>query len=133
MGDLVARLVAYLDEHAPPGQLATYRGGQLPAGATHLYPDPDVTVDALLATVPDHQVAELVDLAARAQHAGLLAHLAGARPGRDRRAGVRRALARRRPPRSCRGITTVTADAQLRTSSRPPMTAINGRTTNRGR
>jgi len=95
--DLVARLVAYLGEHASPGQLArsrgaeaviaracvvlsdwesTYRGGELPTGTAHLYRDPGVTVDALLAAVPDHQVAELVDLAARAHHAELLAHLA---------------------------------------------------------
>ncbi|MHA6631910.1 hypothetical protein ACU61A_41315 [Pseudonocardia sichuanensis] len=108
VADLVARLVAYLDEHAPPGRLATsrgaeavlaracvvltdwesaYRGGQLPDHAAHLYTDPGLTVDALLAAVPDHQVAELVELATRAHQAGLLARLAPAPPARAGIAG----------------------------------------------
>ncbi len=37
---------------------------------------PDTTVPDLLAAVPDHQVAELVELAARAHTSGTLAHLA---------------------------------------------------------
>jgi hypothetical protein len=52
---------------------SAYRGGEL---AARLYRDPDVTVDALLAAVADHQVAELVDLTVRAHHAGLLTYLA---------------------------------------------------------
>lgn len=103
VGDLVARLVAYLAEHAPPGRLArsrgaeavlaracvvltdwetAYRTGQLPDHTAPRYADPGLTVDALLAAVPDHQVAELVDLTARAHHAGLLAQLAPAPPAR---------------------------------------------------
>jgi hypothetical protein len=103
VGDLVARLVAYLAEHAPPGQLArsrgaeaalaracvvltdwetAYRTGQLPDHTAARYADPGLTVDALLAAVPSHQVAELVDITARAHHAGLLARLAPAPPAR---------------------------------------------------
>jgi len=73
--DLVARLVAYLGQHAPPpGRFATsrgaeavlagacvvltdwesaYRGGQLPDRAARLHTNPNLTVDALLAAVPD--------------------------------------------------------------------------------
>lgn len=101
VGDLGARLVAYLAEHAPPGQLArsrgaeavlaracvvltdwetAYRTGQLPDHTAPRYAGLAPTVDALLAAVPDHQVAELVDLTARAHHAGLLARLAPAPP-----------------------------------------------------
>jgi hypothetical protein len=108
VGDLVARLVAYLARHAPLGRLAAsrgaeavltracvvltdwetaYRSGRLPARTAGLYTDPNVTVDALLAAVPDHQVAELVELAALAHHAGLLARLAPAPPARTGIAG----------------------------------------------
>ncbi len=108
VGDLAARLVAYLVEHAPPGRLATsrgaeavlaracvvltdwetaYRTGQLPDHAAGLYTDPNVTVDALLAAVPDHQVAEHVELATRAHHTGLLTRLAPAPPARTGIAG----------------------------------------------
>ncbi|WP_298800453.1 hypothetical protein [uncultured Pseudonocardia sp.] len=101
VGDLSTRLVVYLAAHAPPGRLArsrgaeavlaracvvltdwetAYRTGQLPDRTIPLYADPGLTVDALLAAVPDHQVAELVDLTTRAHHAGLLARLAPAPP-----------------------------------------------------
>jgi len=66
---------------------SAYRGGQLPDRAARLHTNPNLTVDALLAAVPDHQVAELVDLAARAHQAGLLAHLATAPPARAGIAG----------------------------------------------
>ncbi|MGE3661777.1 MAG: hypothetical protein AB7G09_10800 [Pseudonocardia sp.] len=108
VGDLVARLVAYLAEHAPPGQLArsrgaeavlaraclvltdweaAYRTGQLPDQTLARYSDPGLTVDALLGAAPDHQVNELVDLATRAHHAGLLARLAPAPPAAEGIAG----------------------------------------------
>jgi hypothetical protein len=95
--DLVERLVAYLATHAPPGRLAgsrgaeavlaracvvltdwetAYRTGELPAHVAHLHTDPDTTAAALLGAVPDHQVAELVELAARAHGSGVLARLA---------------------------------------------------------
>jgi hypothetical protein len=97
--DLVERLVAYLAAHAPPGRLAdtrgaeavlarvcvmltdwetAYRTGQLPAHLAPLYTDPDTTVPDLLDAVPTHQVAELVELAARAHRSGVLARLAPA-------------------------------------------------------
>lgn len=108
VGDLMARLVAYLAEHAPPGQLAhsrgaeavlaraclvltdwetAYRTGQLPDQTAARYADPGLTVGALLAAVPEHQVDELVDLATRAHHAGLLARLAPAPPAAEGIAG----------------------------------------------
>ena len=101
--DVAERLAVFLAAHAPPGRLATtrgaearlaracvvltdwetaYRTGQLPDHVAPLYTDPDTTVPDLLAAVPDHQVAELVDLAARADRAdradraGILARLA---------------------------------------------------------
>jgi hypothetical protein len=95
--DVTERLVAYLARHAPPGRLAdsraaearlaracvvltdwetAYRTGQLPDRAAVLYADPDTTVPDLLAAVPDHQVAELVELAIRADRADVLTRLA---------------------------------------------------------
>jgi hypothetical protein len=63
-----------------------YRTGQLPAHLGPLYADSDTAVPDLLAAVPDHQIAELVELAARAHTSGALAHLTpaatpGAGPG----------------------------------------------------
>ena len=99
--DLVERLVAFLGEHAPPGRLATgrgaeavlaracvvltdcesaYRGGALPPDAAARWAHPATTATDLLDAVPDHQVAELLDLAARAHTARALAHLAPAPP-----------------------------------------------------
>lgn len=96
--DLVERLVAYLAAHAPPGRLAdsraaearlarvcvvltdwesAYRTGQLPARFAALYTDPDTTVPDFLDAVGNHQVAELLELAIRADHAGVLARLPG--------------------------------------------------------
>lgn len=49
-----------------------YRAGELPAAAAALYDDPTTTVADLLAAVPDHQVAELVDLAALAHRRSVL-------------------------------------------------------------
>jgi hypothetical protein len=67
---------------------SAYRSGQLPDRTARLHTDPGLTVDALLAAVPDHQVAELVELATRAHHAGLLlARLAPAPPARTGIAG----------------------------------------------
>ncbi|MDN5920817.1 MAG: hypothetical protein L0I76_37900, partial [Pseudonocardia sp.] len=99
--DLARRLVAYLAAHAPPGRAGTrgaeavlaracvvltdlesaYRGGRLPAAAAARWADPATTIDTLLAAVPDDQVAELVELTARADTTGTLAHLAGGTPG----------------------------------------------------
>ncbi|MGI9000149.1 MAG: hypothetical protein ACR2GH_00625 [Pseudonocardia sp.] len=97
--DLTERLVAYLATHTPPGRLAdthgaeavlarvcvvltdwetAYRTGQLPAHLVPLYANPDTTVPDLLAAVPTHQVAELVELTARAHQSGVLARLAHA-------------------------------------------------------
>lgn len=96
--DLVERLAAYLATHAPPGHLAdsrgaearlarvcvvltdwesAYRTGQLPNHVAALYADPDTTVGDLLDAVGDHQVTELVELAIRADRAGVLARLPG--------------------------------------------------------
>jgi len=94
--DLTERLVAYLGAHAPPGHLANthgaeavlarvcvvltdwetaYRTGQLPTHLNPLYANPDTTVPDLLAAVPTHQVAELVELTARAHQSGMLTRL----------------------------------------------------------
>jgi hypothetical protein len=95
--DLVERLVAFLTDHAPPGQLAdtrgaeavlaracialtacesAYRGGQLAPADAARWADPATTATDLLDAVPDHQVAELVELTTRAHTAGLLPRLA---------------------------------------------------------
>lgn len=95
--DLIDRLVAFLAAYAPPGGLAdtrgaeavvarvcmvltdcesAYRGGHLPAAAAARWADPATTAADLLAAVPDHQVAELLDLITRAHTAGLLTRLA---------------------------------------------------------
>lgn len=95
--DLVDRLVAFLAAHAPPGGLAdtrgaeavvarvcmvltdcesAYRGGHLPPAAAARWADPATTAGDLLDAVPDHQVAELLDLITRTHTAGLLTRLA---------------------------------------------------------
>lgn len=95
--DLVDRLVAFLAAHAPPGHLAdtrgaeavlaracmvltdcesAYRSGQLPPTAAARWADPATTAGDLLDAVPDHQVAELLDLITRAHTSGLLTRLA---------------------------------------------------------
>ena len=53
-----------------------YRTGQLPTTPRRSTPIPDLTVPDLLAAVPDHQVAELVELAARPHRSATLTHLA---------------------------------------------------------
>lgn len=95
--DLVERLVAFLAKHAPPGHLAdtrgaeavlarvcmvltdcesAYRSGQLPSDAAARWADPATTAGDLLDAVPDHQVAELLDLTTRSHTSGLLTRLA---------------------------------------------------------
>ncbi|MDN5918882.1 MAG: hypothetical protein L0I76_27940, partial [Pseudonocardia sp.] len=99
--DLARRLVAYLAAHTPPGRAGTrgaeavlaracvvltdlesaYRGGRLTDASAARWADPATTVDTLLAAVPDGQVAELVELTARADSVGALARLQGGTPG----------------------------------------------------
>lgn len=97
VADLAARLVAYLAAHAPVGQLGEHRGAEAGLARVCLaltawedsYRTGQPAVDHLagtaavadlLATVPEHQVAELVALADRASASGSLAqlrHIAG--------------------------------------------------------
>ncbi|MBW0104318.1 hypothetical protein [Pseudonocardia sp. KRD291] len=101
VADLTGRLATYLAAHTPPGRVGTrgaeavlaracvvltdlesaYRSGRLPDATAARWADPATTVDTLLAAVPDGQVAELVELTARADSVGALARLQGGTPG----------------------------------------------------
>ncbi|MFE2755670.1 hypothetical protein ACFXGA_27085 [Actinosynnema sp. NPDC059335] len=88
LSEFFARLVAYLDQHAPAGKLGTtgvetglarvcwllagwesaYRSAELPVELAELHRLPGYTVDDLRALPDEAVVAELVELASRLRH-----------------------------------------------------------------